>query len=104
MSFFFGIHHCQDFHHNSESWWSVPQVRLYNVLCHTLSTIWDLGQLMFMVGGQGGVDTKKGRVSRFYISELIEQETRCQAGNLLLTDTVVYFGPSHFYFYSPIPY
>ena len=57
---------------------------------------------MFMVGGQ--VDTKKERVSRFYISELIEQETRCQAGNLLLTDTVVYFGPSHFYFYSPIPY
>ena len=40
------------------------------------------------------------------ISELIAQETRCKAGNLLLTDTVtvVYFEPFHFYLCSPIPY
>ena len=44
-------------------------------------------------GGEGG----GGRVSRFYISELIAQETRCKAGNSLLTVTVilVYFEPFH---------
>ena len=46
-----------------------------------------------MEGGGGA----EGRVSRFYISELIEQETRCKAGNSLLTVTVilVYFEPLH---------
>ena len=46
-----------------------------------------------MEGGGGA----EGRVSRFYISELIAQETRCKAGNSLLTVTVilVYFEPFH---------